>query len=458
MAKGKTVYILGAGASASEKLPVQSQLLNLIFSIKRHDFSESTNGSDFMGLKIKNSLQRLSEFYDKFDEYRLNLGKFIVYNFSSNDNANKFTILAGAYRSAEFTSEPESDEARARAYEVAKDINVTLEDLFTIFDNVIAGREHFRLYPPEEMIKLHRQLIMCIIYALSFSIATKRDFKHYEKFAELLLKARLSEPQKSDNLSIITMNWDDILEHEIYKKCIGYNSTLNERQQKIFPDLCFYNYDLGDSPQHIPSTQVKARGNKNIKVLKMHGSLAWLECPKCGRIFTDFSDEIASEEFSDYKCPICKKEITQDGPKDGVPILRNLIITPTFMKSFDNLNIKNIWHNAYIDISEADHIVFIGYSFPNADFEMRCLLKKAVKNTADITVVLTSSSDTEKIKKDLLNKKFSNEEADKLVSKMSLPANRYRSFFGEEKVRFIYKGFEGYLAELEDNINGKKGA
>ena len=31
MAKGKTVYILGAGASASEKLPVQSQLLNLIF-------------------------------------------------------------------------------------------------------------------------------------------------------------------------------------------------------------------------------------------------------------------------------------------------------------------------------------------------------------------------------------------------------------------------------------------
>ena len=85
-------------------------------------------------------------------------------------------------------------------------------------------------------------------------------------------------------------------------------------------------------------------------------------------------------------------------------------------------------------------------------------IKKAVKNTADITVVLTSSSDTEKIKKDLLNKKFSNEEADKLVSKMSLPADRYRSFFGEEKVRFIYKGFEGYLAELEDNINGKKGA
>lgn len=246
-------------------------------------------------------------------------------------------------------------------------------------------------------------------------------------------------------LSVITMNWDDVLEKVLFDTCKTYNTSKSRNQQRAYLDLCFYDYSLKMEPDHIPSTHIKAKGNKNIKILKMHGSLGWLECPKCGRIFTDFSREIAVEEYSGVNCPYCR---TYENSIGEDPMLRSLIITPTFIKSFDNLNLKNIWHNAYIDVSEAEHIVFIGYSFPDADFEMRCLLKKAVRNDADITVVLNDSNDPKKYIQRFTALGICNDEAKKYLNKMWLPEARYRSFFGEDKVKFDYSGFQGYLSKM----------
>lgn len=448
----KTVYILGAGASVSANLPTQAGILPLIFSISQDSFSYPGNDLTFMSMKIDDKEQRLQELYNKFDSYRQNLGKFIVVNFASEEKSKQYLYAIDQANNTEPTTSDGIEKRYLllkRAYEIAKTVNVTLEDLFTIFDNVNSGREHFRLYSPQTMIEIHNQLKLCIIYSLSYSIIKKCDNTDYTNFAKALIQQRISVSQSSDALSILTMNWDDILEQSLYKLCSEYNQKINKGQTKILPDLCFYNYDLNQRKEHIPSTHIKAKKIKNIKVLKMHGSLAWLECPKCGRIFTDFADEIASEEFSEIRCPKCSTDDSQNGE---MPILRNLIITPTFMKSLDNLNVKNIWHNASIDISEADHLVFIGYSFPDADFEMRCLLKKSVKNSADITVVLSEIDDPKKIKNDLLKKCFSESEADRYIWKMHLPEERYISFFGEDKVKFNYNGFNEYIKEMEKSI------
>lgn len=448
MSTGKTVYILGAGASASAKLPTQAGLLPLIFTISRETFADSEIGTGFLELNLNDKAHRIQDFYPKFDAYRRSLGQFIVTNFSSAEKAKQYSFAieqANAIEEASAEASATKDFYLKKAYNIAKAVNVTLEDLFTIFDSVDAGREHFRLYSPTKMMRIHNQLKMCIIYALSFSIAIDCDASDYNEFAKLLLEKRLASTQKSDDLSIITMNWDDVLERSLYDLCEEYNTALAGHRQRIYPDLCFYNYDLSNSNKHIPSTQIKARGHKNIKILKMHGSLAWLECPKCGRIFTDFQDEIASEEFADTECPFCKSNEYDTG---DVPILRSLIITPTFMKSLDNLNLKNIWHNAYIDISEADHLVFIGYSFPDADFEMRCLLKKATKSTADVTVVLTQSSNPQRLMSELVHKGCTENEARDFIKMMSLPSERYISFFGEDKVTLLYDGFREYLGTI----------
>lgn len=83
---------------------------------------------------------------------------------------------------------------------------------------------------------------------------------------------------------------------------------------------------------------------------------------------------------------IKKLNIVEDDKK---PILEPFLITPTFTKVFDNTHIQMIWHNAHVELSEADKIVFIGYSFPEADYHFRTLLRKAVNPNVSIEVVLT---------------------------------------------------------------------
>ena len=445
MTTDKTVYILGAGASASAHIPTQAGILDLVFSLNQQSFFNQKMAPDFIDMDINESAQKLQSFYSIFDSYRSELGQFIVSNFASDDKMVQYVLAMTEASKIDENSEEniaKKDLLKEKAYEIVKSVNTSLEDLFTIFDNVSIGREHFRLYSPQKMDEIHTHLKMCIIYAMAFRIVTDCDNTAYNRFSKMLLSRRLNASQKEDNLAVITLNWDDVLEQTIHKQCEEYNKTTTKNQTKIYPDLCFYDYDYHKDEKHIPSTHIKAKGNKNIKILKMHGSLAWLECPKCGRILTDYSSEIAYEEFGKAKCPYCDSS-NSDGPG-----LRSLIITPTFLKSLNNLNIKNIWQNAYIDICEADHIIFIGYSLPDADFEMRCLLKKAVKDSADIKVVLTESTNPQCYIDKLKRCGLDEEEISKIISKMALPHNRYVSFFGESKVSFEYGGFNKYLDEL----------
>ncbi len=275
----KTVYLLGAGASASAKLPTQAGLLSLVFSIRQSSFLQISLDLDILDLNIDNNMQRIQEFYSQFDCYRQNIGRFIMSNFSSQDKLAQYNFAiqhADTIEQTDNAAFEKREDFLFKAYDIVKSVNVTLEDIFTIFDSVNSGREHFRLYSPKEMDDLHNELKLCIIYALSYSINTFCDKSDYNLFCNMLIKRRIKTSQKTDSMSIITMNWDDVFENTLHSLCEEYNSTLTKNQQRIYPDLCFYNYDLHDSNCHIPSTHIKAKGHKNIKILKMHGSLAWL--------------------------------------------------------------------------------------------------------------------------------------------------------------------------------------
>ena len=444
MAIEKTVYILGAGASASANLPTQAGIIDLVFSLSEKDFYLDDYNIELLKIEMDDYSQKLQSFYSVFDSYRQELGDFISSVFSTKEKHKSYRVAlkkAEEMGSIDELLYSKKAEYLDEANQIIRSEKVSLEDLFTIFDSVAANGEHFRKYSPDRMADLHIKLKQCIIYAMSFVINKKGLTTDYQLFSEYLIKERLSVPHKYDNLSVITMNWDDVLEKTVYKLCKEFNSSVKMKQKKILPDMCFYDYDYNNKKGHIPSTHIKAKGNYNIKILKMHGSLAWLECPKCGCLFNDYEREIAYDVFGDVKCPKCKTIGEEEDPS-----LRSLIITPTFMKSLDNLNIKNIWHNAFIDISEADHIVFIGYSFPDADFEMRCLLKKALKDSAHITVVLSESNDPEYYKKILKN--IDGKDIKSIIDKLYLPDRRFSSFFGENRVKYYYKGFKKYIAEL----------
>lgn len=444
MSKEKTVYILGAGASKSAKLPLQAELLKKIFNLRPRVIDTSLS---FMSLTINDEEQEILKYYDNFNQQRKLLAQFVVDNFSSQAKRTEYSAVA---KDDPATLDAGVDKGNwMRAYEIASEVNVTLEDLFTLFDKITLGHEHFRVYSPQRIEEIHDALRKCIIFVLAYETAVNASsIGAYKTLAKILINDRLKASQKDDVLSIITMNWDFALEREIYRQCVEYNSRA--KKIKIFPDLCFYDHSFISTESRIVSTHIKAKGNKNVKILKLHGSINWLVCPYCGRVYVDYKHCIAINEFLEHcACPYCLNEFKDINTS---PRLHSMLITPTFLKDLNNLHIKNIWHNALIDLTEASKIVFIGYSFPNADFEMRCLLKKAVRPNTSIEVVLHSSDNPEMFKNKLKKHRFSKAHMKEFVSKLDLPEVRYISFFGDDMINFSYDGFESYLIDRVGRI------
>jgi NAD-dependent SIR2 family protein deacetylase len=437
----KTVFVLGAGVSKADNLPMQSELLSQIFSLDPwHDENQST----FMQLKIDHREHQVLKHYAEFEKQRRVLADFVVENFTPQKKRAEYNAIM----SQEIIQYQMQRDILRRAYTIASEVNVTLEDLFTLFDKIILGHEHFHIYSTGEIEDVHRALRKCIIFLLSYYCAIRENeiININKMFAKIIFDTRLAASRKEDILSIITMNWDTLFERELYRLCKENNSV--PKNGKIYPDLCFYDDVFKNTDNRIVSTHVKAKGHRNIKLLKIHGSINWLMCPYCGRIYVDYDEDIALNEFTvDCLCPKCGR----DKHFSQSPRMNSILITPTFLKDLNNLYLKNIWHNAFLDITEAKKIVFIGYSFPDADFEMRCLLKKAVQPGTAIEVVLHNADDPETYKTTMINHGFASNEVSVFINGLNLPEKRYKAFFGNEAIILYYCGIEEYLKQ-EMNI------
>lgn len=95
------------------------------------------------------------------------------------------------------------------------------------------------------------------------------------------------------------------------------------------------------------------RDEKAVKLYKIHGSLNWFQCPICNKIY-----------FEECNCHKCKIKT--------LPI----IVPPSFFKSYQNKYLSKIWELTEESFSEADKIIFCGYSFPDADIYIKYLLKR----------------------------------------------------------------------------------
>ena len=111
----------------------------------------------------------------------------------------------------------------------------------------------------------------------------------------------------------------------------------------------------------------------------------WFQCPMCQRMYVRFGEEI--EIMKVAYCRHCRKNYGMS-EINSIKLQSNLLL-PTYLKNLSNIQIKLVWQNAAIELSEATRIVFIGYSFlPSADFEIRQLLARMIRPDAEIQVVL----------------------------------------------------------------------
>ena len=318
--RNKTVFVLGAGASAVDSIPAQRDLL-------AKAFEPGFVLADRVDLGI-------------LEEQKAHIREFAGRLYGIKD--------------------------------VERLVKIPLEDPLTAIDRAMRRRETLQGINSHDLEKFRRAFQFCIAAVIDSaqSRANGNLSSATARFSERL--ARDAERNKERHV-ILSLNWDTLLDRAL----------VSARPRKSWiVDYCTYTYHWDRDDQegdtitkdisHI--TKVPRRW-KTLKVLKPHGSLNWLYCPTCDRLFTHADRNIG--RFGAYPpgngrrryCKFCGKERSTVEP---------LIISPTMLKDLEQTHLRVIWHNAHIELSEASEVVFIGYSFPTADYEFRYLLARAL--------------------------------------------------------------------------------
>jgi hypothetical protein len=307
--------------------------------------------------------------------------------------------------------------------------DVPLEDIFTPLDRCIADNISFRDLTVSD-VKRSRDLIYYLIGATLKELLTSEKKSYIDIFAEYLVEKcssrRNDNYRDNDPIAIISTNWDILLDNSL-------KMMLDER----FPyqgvvDYCCHISSFQPNDETVkPGLEMLGKGGFNVKYLKLHGSLNWLECPRCGRVYVDFGNKIAMDQYvTKEKCRHCNNHF---GEHDSHILVSNLIM-PTYLKNFNHSQFKLIWQNAGIELSEASKIVFIGYSLPQADFEMRQLLSRMIRTDAIIEVVDWASDENSPSLKET--------------------EHRFKTFFGNRMKSPVYH--HGAKIYIEQNFGTKR--
>lgn len=362
--KVKTVYVLGAGFSIEAKAPSQERIVEKIFEV-----------------------------------------------FESREN-----LLLPANRIAEF------EEFLSITLGIPKELHKTipLEDIFTPIDRCISDNVAFRNLSVDQL-RAKRQLVIELIGKTLAHLLQNAQQGYINHFAKHVVnearRRQLDTSNDIDSVAVISTNWDILLDNAIYQE-------LNHNQANLeVVDYCCYISSFDENDNSVkPGLYALAKGGVNVKLLKLHGSLNWLQCPRCQRLYAKFNRKIAV----DSDIPNCRHCDENFEPEHSHKLVHNLIM-PTFLKDLSNPQYKIIWQNAGIELSEAKKIVFIGYSLPQADFEMRQLLSRMVANGTEIEVV--------------------DYEGDNDVSKAAYGQliQNYKQFFGNPIIKGFEKGAKDYV-------------
>ena len=192
-----------------------------------------------------------------------------------------------------------------------------------------------------------------------------------------------------------------------------------------------------------------------IRTYLPHGQTNWLECPVCGKLSMYLGDEwqlnsqtIAMrspllDENPDYKCQHCGQKLTT---ADSSMLLQ------TQLKKKASY-IEEIQRDMRLRLSEAEKIVFVGYSLPADDIEYRSVfVANNARQKKQIYVVLYKEEETSKWLK--ANDPYISKMAGDKSDDTRKTIRRYAALFGEENVWVNLAGFPAAADSVIEKLTG----
>lgn len=233
----------------------------------------------------------------------------------------------------------------------------SLEDHFTLLDLAANTGHNLGPYTPVKLRAIRRLSIHRIFDILD------EGFKPSIAAKELVTSAK-----RGTGNAIITTNWDTSIERYLSNGGDSYSYALRA------------NLINGALSQ-----------NNGVPLLKLHGSSNWMYCDGCRRIYVGLPGEgktalhswtfLRAEDFEALGSHLLKNDFQLQ--RDHLTCafcgveLSARVATFSFAKALGFFQFQAVWDRALDALRRARRWIFIGYSLPQADFEIRALLKTA---------------------------------------------------------------------------------
>lgn len=248
----------------------------------------------------------------------------------------------------------------------------TLETVFGFLDYFISQDEHLSAQYSNARIRAIKEgLIKLIHYVIS--VKSNEQSRTYRAFWEAIYRY-------NPNIAILTLNYDTLLEDAF--------SMVHGGRSNIDYALHLMNYDLAETkqPEYYRDNQAA------MKIMKGHGSLNWKYCHCCKQVLLtprdteiDLFDAHNGDDTggsAKHYCPVDASEF------------ETLIIPPSHIKKISHPVISQILSEAMREIRSCKKVVFVGYSFPDADVHFKALFKKSLIRGQEVIVINNSKSKT----------------------------------------------------------------
>lgn len=247
------------------------------------------------------------------------------------------------------------------------DQSCDLELLYSHIENIV--NRNSKTYPfnssLSELETVNREIRFCL---RKIFFDTQRDGQYSEE-----IKWFLSLVRKGD--SIIIFNYDCLLENSIYW------AKFRDRIENmpLFNPLDGYRIrfasdNIGNEIIDMNGCKLFNRENKSdIEILKLHGSVNWSKDYRgiClyemtpGNPIADHNRDQIGEAYHDSQ----RKETLW-------------MVEPSYNKNVTEFQI--LWEEAEKRIVDAEKIIIIGYSFPDADFNFQHIFQKSLRGKGEI--------------------------------------------------------------------------
>lgn len=234
----------------------------------------------------------------------------------------------------------------------------------------------------QKLLQLKVGLTKVIHYIISKKTSKSENFKlFWEEIRE-----------KNKNIGIVTTNYDTLIDEAfdtIYPDCLlDYCLDFTNYRYEDGYVLDAFNWWVNpQKPTNFYNYIVPTR----IKLIKIHGSLNWKYCDCCGQVtLTPWQHQINLKKDS-FQSFLDSERQTSICPFDENK-LSSLIQVPTHLKVNHNHIFNKLYDEALYLVRNAKILVFIGYSFPEADVHIRALIRRGFSENGKIIVINKSKA------------------------------------------------------------------